>query len=487
MNHLDVTLAARAHRSGRALRMARYRHRCLQPRPLAVVLYQLGAEPFSAAAIGWGERHDGLMFRVAGEPRNRDLAFALLVEFARWFNQRFEAPAADRETISRGDYTFTRARSAPQVVVPNNAMAAMLERLGRRLAYLPTTGTKPADEALVRLGRHLRFLATHAAVPGQQLVVSLTDLLGGHWMTSQSALERQSLPALDAFIDPPDGLHGFEAAAQIEDQSVGPVPAGEDDERLEPLVERFNKQRGDRTTPAVVRPLLKPIEDHYRPLVGQAWDLLWRCRDREAAFPEAPSVARRWTEDRDAYTRHIDWMARGGLRRTRQTPRQAALTLRQLEEAQKLLDAEEACDDPLRMIPYLLQHKAVRGRVVKVNRDHRELVTKRKMARPLVTLHSADPCLMPLGKELWWSEQPGGREYVVHAIEAAPAGGWHVTLKLMTASGDAELPAVGSEACFSIHNTRPAPPTMLPDTEPWTHRPALLPATVGSIEEDTKE
>jgi hypothetical protein len=78
-------------------------------------------------------------------------------------------------------------------------------------------------------------------VPGQQLLVPLTDLLGGHWMTSQSELERQSLPALDAFIDPPDSLHGFEAAALVEDQSVGPVPAGADDERLEPLVERFNK------------------------------------------------------------------------------------------------------------------------------------------------------------------------------------------------------------------------------------------------------
>ena len=64
------------------------------------------------------------------------------------------------------------------------------------------------------------------------------------------------------------------------------------------------------------------------------------------------------------------------------------------------------------------------------------------MPRPLVILHSAGLCLMPLGKELWWSEQPGGREYVVHAIEAAPDEGWHITLKLMTGSTGAELPAV---------------------------------------------
>jgi len=480
-------LRADYHRSGRALRTAKYRHRRLLPQPLAIVLYQLGAEPFAAATIGWADRNERLTFRVAGEPRNRDLAFSLLLEFAQWFNPRFEAPAADRETVTRGEYEYSRARSAPQVVVANSATAKMLDRLGRRLAYLPTTGPRPADEALVRLGRHLRFLSSHAWVPGQQLLVSLTDLMNEHWMTSQSEVERQSLAALDAFIDPPDGVHGFEAAANVEDHSIGPVPAGEEDERLAPLVERFNKLRGDRTAPTVVKPLLPPIENHYRPLVRRAWDLLWRCRDREAKLAEVPSVARRWVEDREAYTAHMDWMARSGLRRTRQTPRQAAMTLRKQEEAQCLLEAEEACDDPLRMIPYLLQHKAVCGQVVAVDREHRELATKRMMPRPLVTLHSADPCLMPLGKELWWSEQPGGREFVVHAIEAAPDEGWLLTLKLMTGSTAAELPAVGSQACFSVHNIRPAPPLTLPKTEPWTHRPARALVAVEPIEEDSKE
>ena len=486
MNHLDVTLAARAHRNGRALRTAIYRHRRLLPCPLAVVLFQLGAEPFAAGAIGWGEHQNPLTFRIAGEPRNRDLAFGLLLEFAHWFNPRFEAPAADRETIDRGEYTFTRARSAPQLVVANTGTAKMLERLGRRLAYLPTDGPRPADQALVRLGRHLRFVVNHAWVPGQQLLVSLTDLLNEHWMTAQSELERQSLAALDAFLDPPDGVHGFEAAARVEDASVGPIPAGDDDERLAPLVERFNECRSNRTAPAVVQPLLGPIADHYRPLVQRAWDLLWCCRDREATFTEAPSVERRWAEDRQSYTAHIDWMARGGLRRTRQTSRQAATTLRRLGEAQRLLEAEEACDDPLRMVPYILQHKAVRGRVVGVNREHRELATKRMVARPLVTLHSPDPCLIPLGKELWWSAQPGGREYLVEDVAAAPDGGWLVTLKLMTGSPAADLPGVGSEASFSVHNTHRAPPLTLPDEEPWTHRPVRQIAA-GSIEDDGKE
>jgi hypothetical protein len=47
MNHLAAALSARAFRAGRAVRNALCRHRRLLPRPLAVVLYQLGAEPFS--------------------------------------------------------------------------------------------------------------------------------------------------------------------------------------------------------------------------------------------------------------------------------------------------------------------------------------------------------------------------------------------------------------------------------------------------------
>jgi hypothetical protein len=483
MDNLEITLAARAHRAGRALRSSQFRHRHLETRPLAVVLYQLGAEPFTASALGWGDRHGQLHFHVAGDPRNRDLAFAPLLEFAHWFNPRFEAPAADRDTFMRGDEELTRARSAPQVIVANTATAQLLARLGRRLAYLPITGPRPADPALVRLGRHLRFLANHVSYPGQQVLVSLTDVLNEHWMTSQSGLERQSLAAMDAFIEPPAGTHGFDAAAAVEDESVGPLPAAEKDEALGPLVQRFNEARAGRTDAATVKPLLAPIEAHYRPMVRRAWDLLWRCRDREIRVREAPSVARRWQEDRDAYTRHIDWIARGGLRRTRHTPRQAAMLMRRMEEAQRLLEAETACDDPLRMIPFLLEHKAVCGRVMAVDRNHRELATKRMASRPLVTVRSDDPCLMPLGKELWWSNQPGEREFVVHAIKST-TNACLVTLKLMTGSPDAELPAVGSGACFSIHNTHPAPFTKLPPTDPWTHRPERAAADFQPIEEE---
>jgi len=83
----------------------------------------------------------------------------------------------------------------------------------------------------------------------------------------------------------------------------------------------------------------------------------------------------------EEYTRHIDWSLTVGRRRTRQTARQAASTVRELEGAQALLEAEEAVDDPLRMARSLLAGKAVAGIVNAVDREHREVVTTDRAPR----------------------------------------------------------------------------------------------------------
>jgi hypothetical protein len=468
-----------------------FRHRRLHAHPIVVIPWQLGAEPFSVAAIGWGNRPRRFQMSVPGEPRNRDLQFSTLQTFARWFNAKFEAFGLNRETFRRGELTVTRARTAPQVIVASAGAADLLGRLGRRLAYLPTIGSGAAPEELVRLGRHLRFLWFHRGIPGQQLFIAMTDLVNLHWATPLSPLECQSLAALNAYIDPPPEMHGFEAATRAEDEPVGPVPAGDADEALWPLVDVFNRKRAGQTDTATVGPLLGPIEAHFRPMIRSGWNLVWRCHLREAAQPEARSVARRWDEDRDAYTSHLDWLARSGHRRTRYSPRQAVRAIRNLEEAQRLLEAEEACDDPLLMIPYLLQQKAVQGRVMAVDRTHREPGKRRPVVRPLVQLHSADQCLMPIDKELWWTGQPDGREFVVHAVAAAPGSGSLVTLKLMTGSSGAALPRVGDEATFSVHSTAPSPWRFarLPANDPWTHLPppADGPAPIEAVNALTGE
>jgi hypothetical protein len=481
MNHLDVALAARAFRDGRAIRKALFRHRRLVDNPLAIVVWQLGAEPFSAAALGFGNRYDNLHLVVAGEPRNRDLAFSAMLKFAKWFNPLFEKPASTREDVAQGNRAIRIACTFPQVLVANDATVAMLGRIGRRLAYLSVTGNQPAPPELVRLGQHLQFISWHAGIPGQQLIVSLTELLNDHWVTPMSGLEKASLTALDAFIDPPNGKHGFHAAASREGLVVGPQPQGEDDARLEPLMTDFSRRRNGKTDPSIVTPLLRKIEAHYRPLVERTWTLLWRCRDREARVAEAPSVSRRVDLDRKEYTEHIDWTEQDGRRRTRQTSRQAAMLLRRLEEALSLLEAEEAGDDALRMVPYLLDGKAVLGVVVEVDADHSEMGPKQRVRRPLVTILSGDECLMPVGKELWWTRAQKGRAFEVHKVTPYK-GGSLVTLKLTTSS-KVPMPKIGETACFSVHNTDSQWLPSLPTTPPWTHRSETPSDLVHPIEE----
>jgi hypothetical protein len=482
MKHLDVVLAARSFRDGRANRTAMFRHRHLINSPIALVFWQLGAEPFSAAAVGFGSTRSDLDLIVAGDPRNRDLAFAALLRVARWFNPRFELAAANRDSVQRGSFSATRSISAPQILVANQTTVEMIGRLGRRLAYLRPDGAQPAPVELIRFGQHLLFLSRHSRIPGQQIVIPLDELVRTHWSTSQSDFERASLAALNAYIDT-TGVHGFYAAAEREREAVGPVPDGDDDVTVEPLVTEFNRLRGNSTEPAAIRSLLQPIEQHYSRLVTRTWNLMWECYQREIAFPEAPSVSRRWDADRDAYTRHMDWIAISGRRRTRDTPRQAALLLSQLEESKALLEAEEACDDPLRMIPYLLEGKAVQGQVVSLDPEHREPGPRRVVRRPLVTILSQDPCFMPVGKQLWWTRSAAGQSYEIHQVSSGPDGQATVTLKLSTSTRGILMPGLGEHACFSIHTTSSPWRINLPEGEPWTHHPSVPPVAPAPLEE----
>jgi hypothetical protein len=471
VNQLEVLLAARAHAERRAIRSAIYRHRWISANPIVIVPWQLGSEPFSASAIGFGRRPDQMRLVVAGDPRNRDLAFRALEQFGDWFLPQFERPAETRVEVVQGHRTDWLAESMPQVVVPNKESVNLLGRLGRRLAYLPTDGEWAAPLTLIRLGQHLQFLHRHFDEPGQQLILPMAEVVAQHWVTAQTEFERASLPALEAFIEPPPGIDPFEAAAQAEIRPIGPLPTDWDDEAVEPLVRRLNEARGRSAQEEVVAPFLKPIEDHYRPLLQKGWDLTWHAIERERDFPEAKYVDRRRDMDRRRYTWQMDWVAQDGRRRTRQTARQAIETMHRLEEAKARLIAEEALADPLRMIPFLLDGKAVEGRVTRVDTGHTEVANIKPVRRPLVTLVSENSRPLPVGKELWWTETPDKAAWVVHAVSAEP-GRTIVTVKLTTSSKDARIPAVDSTACFSINHFGWGYRHSLATNPPWPLRSA---------------
>lgn len=462
MSYVEALLVAEARKQGRGVRSALVRHRGLTRRPLGLLFWQLGAEPFTAAAVAWGFGPKDCQVVVPGEPRDRELAFRELTKVAHAFNAWFEGPRDE----------------APQIVLANRGNLTLMGRLGRRLAFLPTDGDDPADPELVRFGRHLLFLAKRARFPGQQLVIVLTELMSSHWITELSKLEAQNLPALEAAIAPPKGKTGHAAAFDVENDperiEVGPLPGAKDDTKVGALLTVFNQQRsasGERSTDeAVVGPLRRPIEQHYRRLVARGWPLLWRCLERERGFAEARSVPVRWEKDIEALDRHIEWIQKtGGRVRTRQTSAQAAYTLHGYEDAQKQLEAAEALDDRLRMLPYLESNQALGGRVVAVDLEHREQGTRNRVKRQRVTIETEDRCTIVVGKELYWTETPNAAPYEIESVEPI-ARGSRVVLKHTTGRAP-KYPEDGVDVIFSIHHGPEGFMLMLPRAVPWTHTP----------------
>ncbi|MBA1158676.1 hypothetical protein [Microvirga mediterraneensis] len=481
----QAMLAARAHKDGRAQPSALFRHRAISENPLCIVAWQLGAEPYSVGAIAFGTKRSGPKVYVPGYPLDRELLFSALTDFAKDFCPAFEAYAQGAvEVIEHFGAELRVPKMLPQVIVANSETVGVLGRLGRRLAYLPTTGERAADPILPRLGRHFMWLAAHANTPGQQLILSMADLLATHYVAGMSSYEARSLAAMDAWVDPGKGRHGFDAAEVAERQAVGPAPDPIDAERVYDLMMQFNQARAGRRDAPTVRKLVKPLRDLYADLVDDTWKLVWKVVDRERKRTEAASVSRRVREDRIAYASHLSWMVgpAQGRRKVRMNSRSAAMRLNEYERAKAMMIAEEAIDDPLRMLPVLLAGKAIAGQVLRCDPDRRELINGRNCKRPSVVLRTDEPCALPTGTEVWWTKAPAGREWVIMSVAGNGAGS-EVTLILQTNQAqEAGLPRVGQRACFSQLNTRTPYEVHLPQSTPWTHRPKEPPPPETDLE-----
>src|SRR5262249_28713115 len=142
-----------------------------------------------------------------------------------------------------------------------------------------------------------------------------------------------SLAAIDAWIAPAKGEHGFHAAERAERQAVGPTPDPSDGDKVHEMMLEFNEARAGSKDPALVGRLTKPLRALYDHMVADTWNLVWKVIDRERARPDAGSVARRAREDRIAYANHLSWMAgpAEGRRKTRMNARGAAMRLNEYE------------------------------------------------------------------------------------------------------------------------------------------------------------
>jgi hypothetical protein len=89
---------------------------------------------------------------------------------------------------------------------------------------------------------------------------------------------------------------------------------------------------------------------------------------------------------------------------------------------------------------------------------------------------------MPLGTQLWWTNMPAGREWLVTQVAAAGSGS-EVTLVLQTnRASDAGFPHVRQRACYSELNTREGYEIHLSQQIPWTHRPKEPPPADTDLE-----
>jgi hypothetical protein len=472
---LDIYLRLRAAHAGRAERLCARRHVHLSQRPLVVVGYHLAGEPGAPVALRYGSRPDDSHTLVVPEPRDRTLRFARLARFAadlaRYldrFSRRAPAPSGSPGPAGAGPLCV----DAPQLLCPNAATAQWLtDALGRQLRYLRPDGPHPVDPSLPTAGAHLTFFAEQRVLPGSCLVLTATELLTTHWCTGQLPVEDQHLGAVLAWVDPPPGTTGPEAALVAEQQPpAGPLsdPAW-DRERLQPLIGEY--ARAGEAGPAVEAELAQECAD----VLEQAWQDTWRARDLVAALPEAAHVPQRWDQDRRAWTRHLDRVVAGTANfRIRQDQLRSFRFLHELERRTVALARQMALDDPVRLAAQVAAGDALAGEVVERDCAHRiaSASGRRRLVRPLLRLRPVVPFHRPAGTELWWTENTRVRV----EIRGVDDGG---LVELMVVAGanrsveEAErtLPAPGARMAF-VDSDEDRFPDVLPERLPWTHEPA---------------
>jgi hypothetical protein len=480
---LITTLArAEAVATGRATPLATVRHRHLCERPLVLVPLTTAGEVGAPLGALVGTVREEPRLLVVPQPRDRDLRFAFLSELAQVVLPHVEAYAdhVEVEPATRNREESEVCADAPQLIVPNAAAADYVRLLGRSTRFRRTAEEDPETPYPVParvplLGRWLTHYGERARTPGSSLLLAMTELLTRHWATGQSNLEDQHLGALLAWIDPPDGLSGAEAARRAEsgrgaDGLLLFPPAGPatdpvfDNTVLAPAMKRYDAG-------------LTGAEQQIRDLVASqlrpTWDAVWHGLDLLRALGEGGRVEERWKRDRWSYTGHRDRVRAGEPPQPRRDNAVAAAQkLAGRETAQARLAAAEALDDPLVMAGRRLAGEAFAGEVAEVEMAYSD--GKIPKPRPLVTVLTGDrPHLDPDAK--LFRALPEGRTQQGQFVEWAGPGA--AVVRLVNGMGrgrepePGSVPEKGDRVCWTLFEHAPRGGAELPDPEdtPWTH------------------
>ncbi|MGP3752647.1 hypothetical protein [Streptomyces sp. IBSNAI001] len=505
--------------SGRAQPLATVRHRHLTDRPLVVVPLTTAGEAGAPLGALVGTDRTAPRLLAVAQPRDRDLRFAFLAELAEAVLPHIEAYAdavepaerseVDPETGKKIKVEVELCADAAQLIVPSRAGLDFVRLLGRSMRFRRTAEDDPdtpypAPARVPLLGRWLTHYGERARVPGSSLLLAATDLLNRHWATGQSSLEDQHLGALLAWVDPPAGESGAEAAlrAELERDRAGQLvcpPAGPatdpafDNKLLAPAIERYDRARTalaaaeDGVDADTRLGELSAAEREIRSLLAgvmlPTWDAVWRGIDLLRELPEGTRAEDRWTRDRWSFTAHRDRVRAGEPPQPRRDDAvTAAQKLASRETAQAQLDAQEALDDPLVLAGRRLAGEAFVGEVVEVEMAYSE--SKRPSPRPLVTVRTAERPHLGERTKVYRSldGKPQTAEFVGYATEAtgpadAPESAVDLVLRITDRMGRGKEPAPGSvpepgdRIAWTLfeHDQRGGPKLPDPEDTPWTH------------------
>jgi len=149
------------------------------------------------------------------------------------------------------------------------------------------------------------------------------------------------------------------------------------------------------------------------------------------------------------------------------------------EDAQQALDLGEALDDPLVFAGLMASGDALLGEVVEVDMSNMEMGPsgKKRVRRPLIHLELAEPCVLPTGSTLRWTEEVSRFESELVAVDAS-----RVVVKV-TKGMNGQLPAESSTAGFVTLSANSYPAPSAPVDMPWTHLGASTPEPDSEVPE----
>jgi hypothetical protein len=492
MTLLTSLARALAAERGRAQLIRTVRHAHLSSRPLVFIPLELAGEANAPLAALVGDDPEKPRLLTISEPRNRARRFAWAADLAAIVLPYIDSFAdaalgvdSDARTGAGGgeDEAFP---DAPQILVPNPGGVAFTRLLGRSTRFRRTQGEYAVPESVPLLGRWLTFFAERAEVPASSLILAMTSVLTAHWATGQSATEDGHLAALLAWIDPPDGLGGAEAALAAEDPGKWP-PAGPvthpdfDNDVLEGRVRavRTAAAAGDE---AALNRAQAAFAAALRSQLEPTWSLMWQGVELLRGLREADYLGKCWERDRWSFTSHVRRLAEGGPPQARRDNAvRAARRLSSLEREQQFIDVRAAFEDPLVMAEQRMGGEAFAGRAVEVQADRTDDTGKRTVPRPWIAVATADAVLIETGKRVKVLRAGRPRQdAIVRIVEpgAGSDGGMTVvTVELTSGMGRKKTPEPGSVPAvgeFLLATTltgdfQPAPRWPEKEDTPWTH------------------